>query len=203
MNVRWYHVVILLIAARALTAGYRSFRKEEPSYSRPPETVEQFLDQYTGPGGAALEEPGKLLQLELNASPPAEPVGKAATDWVVGAWELYAMSNTHAGPKMYDLRGELAASFCFDSDGTYSGHLRTPDVTMRRSGTWTLQGNRYTLSEKDPFSKEPQTICQEGKNLYQIIGDDEGNEAWLWFRPIASLHGGKMTLEDYGRLLEE
>ncbi len=171
MNIRWYHVVIILIAARALTAGYRSFRKVEPGYLPPPET-------------AALKEPGRPLQLELDAWPPAEPVGKAATDWVVGAWELYAISHTHAGPKIYDLsQGEgCAAEIRFNANGTWSGSWRSPGDRYAGSGTWVVHGDRYSLTGLP----EPVTIFRQEKDLYEIVDDGQGNQAWLWYWPVAS-----------------
>ncbi len=118
----------------------------------------------------------------IGKQPPR--VLEAAPDWVVGTWELYAISNSRAGWKIYDLsQGKGCAGwFTFNANGTWTGLLRSPTGSMTGSGTWAVHGDRYNLMGWP----EPMTMFRQEKDLYHEVDFGEGNQAWLWFWPAVS-----------------
>jgi len=158
MNIRWYHVIALLIVVKALTGGYGYLRKEEATDSRPPET-------------AALKEPGKPHQ-----------------DFIVGTWEMYAVSDSTTGPKKSFMieKSDSSLSMTFCADGTWQLPISESESG---GGTWEKFANGYLCQEEE----EDFIVFREGEHLYTVSSIEGIGNVWMWYRRTTPRQSSEMT----------
>ena len=100
-------------------------------------------------------------------------------DFIVGTWELYALSASFSGPKVPIEEFGVSLNVTFDADHSWqsigSGVGVPPETS---AGTWAASGDDYIIHE----SGEPDYMIHRYGSQFWQAEEINGAIYWGWFR---------------------
>ncbi len=99
-------------------------------------------------------------------------------DFIVGSWELYAVSSSFSGPKVPAEEFGASLNVTFDADGTWDAFKAGPGVPPEASaGTWSKVQGGYLICEPG----EPDEMAYRYANLFWQSALVDSVILWAWF----------------------
>ena len=108
--------------------------------------------------------------------------GSPSVDFIVGTWELYAVSDSYSGEKVPVEEAGIVATVTVLADGTWTAFAAAPGIPPEyRSGTWERVGDNYITR----VPGEPDDMLyREGSQVYEVYDVPGIGLVWFWYHKV-------------------
>lgn len=108
--------------------------------------------------------------------------GTPNQDFIVGTWELYALSDSYSGEKVPAEEAGIFYTLNVYSGGTWTDSWTVPGSPPGNSaGTWEKTGDDYIFHEP---GADDWVLHREGGDVYQVEWIDGFGLLWAWLHKV-------------------
>ena len=106
--------------------------------------------------------------------------GGSSQDFIVGEWELYAVSESYSGEKVPVENAGIIHTVTFSEDGTWVDFWAAPGVPPGSdTGPWTKFGDDYIAYQP---GEDDAVLYREGSQFYTVEIVEGFGLVWGWYR---------------------
>ena len=106
--------------------------------------------------------------------------GGSSQDFIVGTWEIYALSDSYGGEKVPIEETGIYCTVTILADGTWTSVSGGPGVPPQgRAGTWEKLGDDYITRVP---GEDDDMLYREGSQVYEIQVVEGFGLVWLWYQ---------------------